>query len=696
MSMSRPKLGRGLRALQLSTFAVAPFVVLMALPVARTWSQNRQSVTMAGNVTDARVAAEASTGRDWLVNGRYEEQHFSPLKQITARNVQRLGLAWYLNIPSVMGLAAEPIEVNGVIYISAPFDVVYAVSAVTGKILWTFKPRVRIDHFRNSWTAHTNRGVAVWNGRVYVGTGDCRLIALDATTGEKQWQTQVCNPNLTGITGSPRVSGGRVYIGYNGGDFGVHGSVVTVDAATGRQLWRFWTVPDTQSGFDPKEPELAMAAKTWTGKRWWTLGDGTVWSAITPDPRTNQVIFGTMYTDPEEADYGDRRGMKVGGKMLFSGCIIAVNAVTGRLNWYYQTGTRTENSGNIVMAQLDIDGRERYVAMTVPKTGIFYVLDARTGKLISAEPLDPRRVPVPVAFGGGTEYAGFHNWWPMSYSPLTSLVYIPASDARVHPTPGETPMMGKLYAWNPVRQEAQWSVDEPLPVNSGVLSTAGNLVFAGQGTGWFDAYAADTGRKLWSINTVSANDAVPITYEVNGVQYVLVPVGYGSGSRLFDRGSHMGTPASQRGPARLLAFRLNGTVRFPFPHVVIPAVPRPPAETFARAEVEAGQRVFKRFVCGDCHGPEADGDGAWTLDGAIPDLRYMPPSVRQQFFAIVLAGTRVKFGMPCFGCGGIASWPFVQTKLTTREALALDDYLIDQSWKAYRAQERAGRGMPAR
>lgn len=645
----------------------------------------------AGNVTDQRVLAEASSGVDWLVNGRYEQQHFSPLKQINADNVKQLGLAWYLNIPSAMGLAAEPIEVDGVIYLSAPFDRVYAVNAATGKVLWTFAPQVRLDHYRNSWAARTNRGVAVWRGRVYVGTGDCRLLALDAASGAVQWQTQVCNPDQTGITGSPRVGGGRVYIGYNGGDTGVRGSILAVDAATGRHVWRFWTVPDSPSGLDPKEPALALAAKTWTGKRWWTTGGASVWTAITYDARDHQVIFGTTASDPDML-YGDRMDLTVGGRKLFSGCIVAVNAATGRLNWYYQTSPDTENM-QIVMAHLAIGGRERYVAMTVPKNGTFYVLDARTGKLISSRPLDPRMVPVPAAWGGGMRPAAFHNWWPMSYSPRTGLVYIPGADARVHRAAGQTARMGKLYAWSPVTQSARWTVDEPLPVNSGVLSTGGDLVFAGQGTGWFDAYAAATGRKLWSINTGSAIDAVPITYSVNGVQFVLVPVGYGSASRLFDKGSNMGTPASQRGPARLLALRLNGRLRFPFPHVVIPAVPRPPAETFGRAEITAGRRLYRRFVCWDCHGPDADGDGAWTVHGAIPDLRYMPASVRQQFFAIVLAGTRRQKGMPCFGCG--AGFPFLDTKLTARQAAAIRDYLIDQSWHAYRAQRRGGRDAPA-
>lgn len=665
--------------------------VLMAGGSSLAFGRGGRNVHAAGDVTDERVAAEALAGRDWLVNGRYDQQHFSPLRQITAHNVSRLRLAWYLNIDSPMGLAAEPIEVDGVIYVSAPFDRVYALSAVTGKVRWTFDPHVRLDHYRNSWPARTNRGVAVWKGRVYVGTGDCRLLALDAATGAELWQTQVCDPNETGITGSPRVGGGLVYIGYNGGDTGVRGSVLAVSATTGRHVWRFWTVPDSKNGSDAAEPSLAMAAKTWRGANWWATGGADVWTAITYDARTNQVIFGTTAADPDEL-YGDRMDLKVAGRKLFSGCIVAVNAKTGHLNWYYQTSPHTENM-QIVMADVDVAGRERYVAMTVPKNGIFYVLDARTGRLISARPLDPRMISVPAAYGGGKTSAASHNWWPMSYSPMTGLVYIPVRDARAHAAAGESAFRGRLYAWNPLRQQARWSVDEALPYNSGVLSTAGNLVIAGQGTGELDAYAADSGRKLWSVQTGSAIDAVPISYQVNGEQYVLVPVGYGSGSRLFRRGSNMGTPASKRGPARLLAFSLNGHLRFPAPRVTIPAVPRPPPETFGRAEVRAGERLYRRFVCWDCHGPEADGDGAWTLHGAIPDLRYMPAGARRQFFAIVLAGTHRANGMPCFGCG--AGFPFVHTRLTARQAAAIEDYIIDQSWKAYRAQQRSRRGKPA-
>jgi quinohemoprotein ethanol dehydrogenase len=636
----------------------------------------------AGDVTAARLASDASRGIDWLVNGRYWDQHFSPLKQITSQNVGSLGLAWYLDIDSPMGLAAEPIEVDGTIYVSGPLDRVYAVNAATGKLLWLFDPHVRMDRFRNSWADRTNRGVAVWAGKVYLGTGDCRLIALDAAIGNSVWQTTACDGTETGITGSPRVGNGKVYIGYNGSDTGVRGSVLAFDAATGQQVWRFWTVPDSPNS-GPDYPALALAAKTWTGKDWWTTGGGDVWTGINYDDVTNQVIFGTAGANPE-ALYGDRASLKVGGKKLFSGCIIAVNADTGKMDWYYQTSPYTENM-QIVVADLEIGGMKRHVAMTVPKNGIFYVLDARTGRLISSNPLNARMVTVPAAHGGGQVSAANHNWWPMSYSPLTGLVYIPASDARVPVSAGTDAREGKLYAWDPVAQTNRWTANEALPFNSGILSTAGNLVFAGQGTGEFDAYAADSGHKLWSIPTGSANDAVPISYELQGQQYVLVPVGYGSASRLFFKGSDMGTPESKRGPARLLAFRLNGPVPFPFPHVIVPTVPQPPAETFSQAHVLTGHALYQKFLCSDCHSLEADGDSAWTVNGAIPDLRYMPPSIHLQFLAVVMAGSDAANGMPCFGCG--AGFPLDHTKLTVREAEDIHDYIIDQSWKAYRTEQ---------
>src|SRR5438552_2924898 len=340
-----------------------------------------------GNVTEARLTSEADDGSNWLLNGRtFDEQHFSPLKQITDKNASTLGLAWSLDIDSAMGVVAEPLVVDGVIYVSAPLSKVYAIEATTGKLLWKFDPKVRLNQAINgSYSARTNAGVAVWAGKVYVGTGDCRLVAIDAAFGSQVWEASVCDATQTGITGAPHVAKGKVFMGYNGSDDGVRGSLVAYDAETGKEAWRFWTVPgDPSKPFETKA--LEMAAKTWSGKDSWKIGGGDAWTAITYDPQTDLVIFGTAGAG---VDYGELENIKVSGDKLFAGCVIAVKADTGEYVWHFQTsaaGLQTENN-HIVIADLVIDGENRHVAMTVPKNGFFYILDAKTGKLLSAKPL---------------------------------------------------------------------------------------------------------------------------------------------------------------------------------------------------------------------------------------------------------------------------------------------------------------------
>src|SRR5579863_5815027 len=299
-----------------------------------------------GDVTEARVMAEASTRTNWLVGGRdFNEQHFSPLKQVTDQNIGKLGLAWATDIESPMGLATEPIVVDGVIYVSLPQSRVYAVDAASGNVLWRFDPKVRLDRMRNSWSARSNRGLAVWAGKVYIGTGDCRLVAIDAASGEKAWESPVCDGSQTGITGAPHVARGKVFIGYNGSDIGVRGSVVAFDAATGKQAWRFWTVPgDPALGFESKA--LEMAARTWSGDKWWEVGGGDVWDPITYDPATGFLIFGTAGAEPETL-FGDKADKKVGGDRLFAGCVIAVNADTGEYVWHFQIIKDASNTENM-------------------------------------------------------------------------------------------------------------------------------------------------------------------------------------------------------------------------------------------------------------------------------------------------------------------------------------------------------------
>jgi quinohemoprotein ethanol dehydrogenase len=654
-------------------------------------------------VTATRVASESAAGVNWLLNGRgFDEAHFSPLKQITDKNVSGLGLAWYLDIEGAMGVVAEPIVVDGVIYVSAPQSRVYAVDAVSGKVIWKFDPHVRLNMAINgSYSARVNAGVAVWEGKVYVGTGDCRLIAIDAAAGKQLWEATVCEPTQTGITGAPHIAKGKVLMGYNGSDDGVRGALAAYDANTGKEVWRFWTVPgDPSKPFETKA--LEMAAKTWSGRDSWKIGGGDAWTAITYDEPTGMVIFGTAGAG---VDYGETAGIKVSGDKLFSGCIIALNADTGEYAWHYQTsspGLQTENN-HILMADLTINGEKRHVAMTAPKNGFFYVLDAKTGKLISAKPLvktvwasaydlqTGKAIEISKSAGGGRQWT-VHNWWPMSYNAQTGLVYVPTTnrraDAKAAVESGEsgTGLEGRLIAWDPVSQSARWSVQEQIATNGGVLSTAGNLVFQGQGTGEFAAYAADSGNKVWSIETGSAIESIPVTFSVKGEQYVITPVGWGSGSRLFAPARTMVTNESARGPVRLLAFKLGAPGSYTPPPAVIPPVPEPPKLTASQEAIHEGQVLYQTFYCEGCHSPDTDGSRAWVLDGAVPDLRFMPPDVHKDWYGIVLGGSHWDKGMP--GFADPPKFAFPHARMTVQDADAIHAYVIAQSWKAYRGEQQ--------
>jgi len=680
-------------------FAAATFVL----------SSIRAQSPAAGRVNLARVASD--DGSNWLLNGRtFDSAHFSPLKQINDQNISKLGLAWYMDVDSAMGIVSEPIVVDGIAYVSAPQSKVYAVDAATGKLIWKFDPKVRLDQALNgSYSARTNAGVAVWEGKVFVGTGDCRLIGIDAATGKQLWQSLVCEPTQTGITNAPHVARGMVFMGYNGSDDGVRGAIAAYDPNTGKELWRFWTVPG-----DPAKPFESdalkdIAAKTWPAGDAWKMGGADVWTAITYDPVTDFVIFGTAGAG---ADYGELSAIRAQGDKLFAGCIVAVKASTGEYVWHYQTsspGLQTENN-HIVMADLPINGKKHHVAMTVPKNGFYYVLDAWSGKLLSAKPIvkvnwatsidltTGKANEVPASQGGGRQWT-VHNWWPMSYDAGTGLVYIPATDRKPNSHAdvesgewmGETE--GRLIAWDPVKQSEVWSVREEIATNGGVLSTAGNLVFQGQGNGEFSAYTADKGKKVWTLDTGSAIESIPVTYSVNGEQYLLLPVGWGSGSRLFAPAWTMATPRSKRGPSRLLAFKLGGKVPFPTPPDIVPPVPKPPEQFADAAAIKEGKELYKTFYCDGCHSPQLDGSGAWVLDGAIPDLRYAPADVHEEWYAIVLGGTHWEKGMP--GFLNPPKFAFPKLRMTPQQADAIHAYVIDGAWKAYRGEHPGETGDPA-
>jgi quinohemoprotein ethanol dehydrogenase len=666
------------------------------------WWSSAAAASSAGNVTDERVTLE-TTGDNWLVKGgSFSQAQFSPLRQINDKNVSQLGFAWATELDDPMGLTSEPIVVDGVIYLSAPRSIVYAIEATSGKILWTFDPRVRLDYsIDNSSNARVNRGVAVWAGKVYVGTGDGRLVAIEATTGLQAWASPVCDPAESGITGAPRVAQGKVFMGYSGADEHVRGSVAAFDAQTGKELWRFWTVPGNPAkGFETKT--VAMAAKTWSGPQWWRQAGGTVWDPITFDPRTGLVLFGTSKAFVGDSPDGQTA---LPGAKLFSGSIVAVHADSGEYAWHYQTSTPKRQSENfhIVLADLEIGGKTRHVAMSAARNGTFYVLDAGTGELISGTPMvrqgfpkalagwGPEQMDYPGVVIGGVEDCkegcfGVRNWWPMSYNPVTQLTYVPIMDKRrVQSSSGALPMVGRLVAWDAKTATTRWSVEHPIIVNSGVLSTAGNLVFQGQGNGEFDAYAADSGAKLWSLQTGSAINGVPVTYRINGEQYVIVPVGWGSTFRLFATASMTATPESKYGPTRLLAFKLGATQAFPLPHTSIPEVPRPPEQTYSKAAVARGELLAGSHGCVECHSPRLDGSGRWVLNGGIPDLRYMPPDAHRDWYGIVLGGSHRLQGMLPFASPiAIPATP----ALTQSEADDIYAYVIDRAWAAYEQQHR--------
>ena len=656
----------------------------------------------AGDVNESRVMAEARTGENWLVNGgRFSGEHFSPLRAINPETIDRLELAWFAPIPSFT-MVAEPIVVDGVIYLSGALNRVFALDARTGEMLWTFDPQIRLDiSHGNSYGSRMNRGVAVWEGRVYVGTGECMLVAIDAETGERLWESPVCDPTEgfgAHVRGAPRVGGGLVYIGYSG-TTSARGSLVAFDAETGEEAWRFWTVPgDPDLGFET--PELEMASGTWTGG-WSKSGGGSVWEGIRYDPVTGSVFFGTAAAGPLNPD------MRGPGDALFTNAIMAVDAQTGTYKWHYQTVPEDawdyDAAMPFVVTELNYAEGPRRVVMQAPKNGFYYVLDAETGQLLAADPivevtwashvdLETGR---PVELPGARYYAnedpeelvlvkpqaaGAHNWYPMSFSPRTGLVYVPVQDIHsyysafgpygFHLEGPEEPLpmgSGKLLAWDPVGQKVRWTVEYPLPYNSGVLSTGGGLVFQGTAGGEFIAYRDTTGERLWSRETGTSILAAPVSYQLQGEQYVLVGAGVGGGNGMITP-SHSSTPESA-GPSRLFAFKLGGEAVLPEPPPVA-AVPRPPPRMGTPDALVRGKAIWN--TCGHCHGAEVNGVGPRRLPGVVPDLRYMSAQSHADWAAIVLEGSRNEQGMPGFG-----------DYLSAEDAHALQAYVIAQSWALY-------------
>ena len=392
-------------------------------------------------------SALAADAGQWKAHGRDDsEQRYSPLKQITADNIGRLGLAWKADLAERGGYQTTPVMVDGRIYITTPWSKVYAFDAKTGAQLWKYDPKVPRELAATSLCCNiSNRGVAYWKGKVIWGTLDGRLIAVDAKKGTKVWEAQTTDPEQAlSITGAPRIGNGRVFIGQAGAEFHQRGYMSAWDAETGKKLWHWWVVPgDPAKGFE--QPELEWAAKTWNGDWWKTGGGGTPWDGILYDPQTDLVIFGTGNGAPWPAEVRSPGG----GDNLFTSSIVALDAKTGKYRWHYQAVPADsfdyDNTSPLTVADLMIDGQKKHVVMQAPKNGVFYVIEVGTGKVLSANLFVPsanwltgfdkndnwKPILNPDAnigkTGMGWHIVPFqtHVWNPQAFNPETGLMYIP-------------------------------------------------------------------------------------------------------------------------------------------------------------------------------------------------------------------------------------------------------------------------------
>ncbi len=642
----------------------------------------------------------------WVSHGRtYSEQRFSPLTQINTESISDLGLAWSFDLPTRRGIEATPIVVDGVMYVSAAWNLIYAFDAKTGAKLWSYDPEVS-----RPWVAKyaccdaVSRGVAVWQGKVYAATLDGRLLALDGASGALLWEVLTIDPSKPyTITGAPRVVKGNVLIGNSGADYGVRGYLSAYDAETGERVWRFYTVPgNPDDGFE--NDAMRMAAETWTGDWWRYGGGGTVWNSMAYDPDLDLLYFGVGNGTPWSRDLRSPGG----GDNLFLSSIVAVRPDTGEYVWHYQTtpGESWNYSAveSIILADLIIDGRMRKAVIQAPKNGFFYVLDRETGAFISAQPyialnwashVDPKTGrPVKYPFAHyGTEGrlivpgpSGGHSWYPMSYNPQTGLAYIPVQDVpnsyqQVSPfefKPGyqntgiaegvtnfrarnpqdqKQPLKFGVYliAWDPAENKERWRVPHQ-SLGGGTLTTAGNLVFQGLGSGAFVAFDAQTGDKVWSYMTGTPIMPGAVSYEVDGEQYITVMVGRGGGSGLV--GGPMGMAWQQvENLNRVLTFKLGGQSKLS-PPLKIARVLDPPQQGATEEQISEGKVLYDTY-CYMCHGLDV------MSGGVIPDLKYSDQTVHEQWIDIVIDGALEENGMRSFG-----------DILSKEDALAIQGYVL--------------------
>jgi quinohemoprotein ethanol dehydrogenase len=657
---------------------------LVVLCIAMTVIACRRS----SGVDDEQSGSAETDTANWLMYGRTHDDHrFSPLAQINEQTIAKLGLAWTRELGTTRGLEATPLVDNGVIYTTGAWSVVYALDAKTGNVRWNYDPEVPRSKAFFICCDVVNRGVALYRGKVYVGTLDGRLIALDQKSGKLVWSVMTVDSGKAyEISGYPRIAKDMVLIGNSGSEYGVRGYITAYDAETGSQRWRAYTVPGNPANrFE--SPAMELAAATWDGEWWKVGGGGTVWEGISYDPELDLLYFGTGNAT---AWYRALRNKDPNKDNLYTASILAVRASDGSLAWHFQA-TPGDNwdydaTQPLVRADLTIGGRLRHVIMQANKNGFFYVLDRQTGEFISgatfvggvswASGLDHKTGRPKETSSGyaalepvlvSPDPSGAHNWTPMAFSPASGLVYLgvrshssivhaPDRLWRYDPNNGnvgmegnyEGPLMeqlrrlpppaGELLAWDPVKQQQAWRVTLPVLEGGGTLATAGNLVFHGRGDGMFAAYRASDGQPLWQFDAGTGIIGSPVSYSVDGTQYVTVLAGWGGAAGL------MNFPFAGKvkpGFGRILTFAIGATGSFvprPFGHT---EPPRPAVTINVSPNVAHEGEALYNANCMTCHGFN-------VVAGPISDLRYATKEVHDQFEDIVLGGSREMLGMPSF------------------------------------------------
>jgi len=638
-----------------------------------------------GKVDGASIRANAASTKDWPSHGLdYAETRFSRLTQLSDANVKDLGLAWTYNLESTRGVEATPLIVDGIMYVSASWSIVHAIDVRTGKRLWTYDPKVPRRSGYKGCCDVVNRGVALYKGRVFVGAYDGRLIALDAATGAKVWEqdTVVDHKRSYTITGAPRVVKGNVIIGQGGAEYGVRGYVSAYDAMTGKLKWRWFTVPG-----DPNKPyendAMKMAAATWdpSSKYWESGGGGTPWDTMAFDPELNLLYVGTGNGSPWSRNLRSPKG----GDNLFLASIVALDPDTGRYVWHYQEtpGDNWDYTSTqpMILADIAIEGKPRKVILHAPKNGFFFVIDRTDGAYISANNFvdvnwasgyDAKGRPIEIAEARGDQLRdsipgpfGAHNWHPMSFNPMTGLVYLPAQNVPINmaddknwgfnsnkpgqphggigwnlavnlgpPTPADKPF-GRLVAWDPVAKKEAWRVEHVSPWNGGTLTTAGNLVFQGTADGRFVAYNAKSGEKLWEATVGTGAVAAPATYEVDGTQYVSIAVGWGGVYGLSQR------TTDREGPGTVYTYKIGGKAPLPAfakyrMGTLVAGVKYDPAHVAEGGALYVSNCVF-------CHGVPGVDRG-----GNIKNLGYVSADELGRLPKFVFNGPFVSQGMPDF------------------------------------------------